>query len=125
MEPDCWLLFGFTGGKKMNTSFECLLKQALESIGSETQDRRIHACLQAALNYVMAAELRAGKALNDEDVINGLANGTNTMLAMIERNLTLGIAKATMQRTVDYFTSDQQNFLDGLQNTGNTITVSH
>jgi hypothetical protein len=102
-----------------------LEKLALAELTDNSQGRRIHARLQAALNYAMSAELAKGHTLNECEVVDGIANGINSMLAMTAANMSPEIALQCLATTNAYFKSDHAEYVAGLRTTGETVRASH
>jgi hypothetical protein len=109
----------------MNVRFEDLEKSALAVLGDDTQGRRIHARLQAAFNYIMISELNKGQNLVETEIVDGLANGFNSILAMLATNMNPELALKCMAQTNAYFKENHVEYVDALEHTGQTATVSH
>jgi hypothetical protein len=109
----------------MSYSYIELEKLALAELTDSSQGRRIHARLQAALNYAMSAELAKGHSLNKAQVTDGIANGINSMLAMIAANMSPEIALTCMAKTNAYFKSDHAQYVAEFRKNGETVKVSH
>ena len=109
----------------MRTTFAELEAEAMRALKADTQGRRIHAIMQAALNYAMQSELAKGHTLKETEIIDGIANGMNSILAMIAVNMSPDMALHCMRATNEYFTTDHAQYVAALSNTGRTATLSH
>lgn len=102
-----------------------LEKLALAGLTDNSQGLRIHARLQASLNYAMTAELAKGHTLNEVEVVEGIANGINSMLAMLAANMSPEIALRCLATTNAYFKTDHAQYVANLNVTGETVKAAH
>ena len=109
----------------MDDRYNILEAQSLAALGSSTQGRRINARMQAVCNYSMTAELAKGHVLDDQQVIEGFANGFNSILAMLAQNMAPDIAKACLALTNAYFQSSHADYVHHMEASGTTVKIAN
>ena len=109
----------------MDHSYSNFEEKSLAALRADSQGRRIHARVQAVCNYSMTAELAKGHLLSEQQVIEGFANGFNSILAMLAQNMAPHVATQCLALTNAYFQSDHATYVGSLEASGVVIKAAH